>query len=118
MNRWLLAGAIVLAGTCTPLRADEDKGLKPGPAIDYGKLAFYPQRGKERKVSTQLFPWTGKHIVLLTTRSALDGKTMTRFVDRLDGGWKLYADLVGRSPKPFKQVGGKPSIAAVPDAGL
>jgi len=95
-----------------------DRIAKPGQAVDYRSQAFFPKRWEERKVSTKLFPWQGQQIVFLTTHADLDGKIMNRFLERLDAGWKLYADLVGRSPRPFKQIGGKPIIAAVPDAGL
>jgi hypothetical protein len=119
MNRWLAVYVVLLSCAYgAPRAADGDKELKPGPAVDYGKLAFYPKRWTDRRLSTRLVPWRGSQVVLLTAKADLDGKTMARFVDRLDGGWKLYADLVGRSPKTFRQVGGKPSIAAVPDAAL
>ena len=92
--------------------------LEPGPAVEYRGLAFNPERWKQRGLSTQLYPWTGERLVFLTTRTNFDGAVMARFLDRLDGGWKLYADLTGRSPGLFKQLQGKPTIAAVPDASL
>jgi hypothetical protein len=118
MNRSLAGCIIACSITCGVLHAEEAKELKPGAAVDYGKLAFFPKRWKDGKVDTKLHPWQGKEVVLLTTKSDLDGKTMARFLQRLDGGWKLYADLVGQSPRPFKRVAGKPTIAAVPDASL
>ena len=107
-----LAAATLAADSLTPAV------LAPGPAIDYSKLAFNPDRWQQRGVSTQLFPWTGERLVFLTTRSNLDHGVMARWVGRLDAGWKLYADLTGRTPGLFKQLAGKPTIAAVPDAGL
>jgi len=43
---------------------------------------------------------------------------MGRFLERLDGGWKLYGELVGRSPGDFKNWHHKPVIAAIPDGNL
>jgi len=117
MDRWLTASLIVLS--ILPVSfAEETKPLKPGEAVDYSKLAIYPERWKERKVDTKLYPWQGKEVVLLTTKDDLDGEVMARFVSQLDAGWKLYADLIGKSPRPFKQVAGKPCIAAIPGAEL
>ena len=96
MNRWL-AGFLIVLSIRQVSHAEEAKPLKPGGAVDYGKMAFYLEKWKKQKV---------------------DGKTMARFVGRLDAGWKVYADLVGKAPRPFKQVAGKPCIAAVPDASL
>ncbi len=90
----------------------------PGAAIDYQPLAFYPERWTERKLDTRLFPWEGRRIVFLTTSTNFDGGIMNRFLERLDGGWSLYGNLVGRTPGPMKQWQGKPVIAAVPDGSL
>jgi len=117
MNRWL-AGSLLVLPLIQFSHAEEAKPLKPGEAVDYGKMAFYPERWKKQKAAGKLYPWQGKEVVLLTTKDDLDGEVMARFVGRLDGGWKLYADLVGKPPRPFKLVAGKPSIAAVPDASL
>jgi hypothetical protein len=92
--------------------------LQPGAAVDYSKLAFNPERWEQRGLSTQLVPWFGKQTVFLTTRSNLDYAVMGRFVGRLDAGWQLYADLTGRSPRLFKQLDAKATIAAVPDVNL
>ena len=94
------------------------EAIKPGSPVDYAELAFEPARWKERGISTQMVPWEGQHIVFLTTAAPLDASAVTRFVKRMDSGWKLYADLTGRSPSPHKQLRGKPVIAAVPDAEL
>jgi hypothetical protein len=63
-------------------------------------------------------PWAGEHVVFLTTHDALDRKLMGRWVSRLDEGWRLYEDLTGRKPSPFRHIGGKATIAAVPSAEL
>lgn len=76
---------------------------------------FRPDVWKAKNQSTWLFPWEGERIVLLTTTADLDPKTMAVFVKQLDAGWKLCSDLVGQSPRPFKQHNGKVTIAAVPD---
>jgi len=96
----------------------EPEILKPGSPIDYRRLAFEPARWKERGISTQMVPWTAERIVFLTTMDPLDAAAVTRFVKRIDDGWKLYAELTGRSAALFKHLGGKPVIAAVPDAEL
>jgi len=115
MCRRLLTGWLVLACFLGLLSAEP---LRPREAVDYSRLAFYPKRWENRKLSTRLIPWEGKKIVFLTTRADLDGETMSRLVERLDGGWSLYAEIIGQSPRLFKQVRGKPTIAAVPDGEL
>jgi len=109
----LLAALLV-----SPLRAEEIAPLQPGAPIDYAKYAFEPKAWQERKLSMQLIPWTGKHVVFLTTDAKLDAGLMGLWVSRLDAGWQLYADLTGGKPEPFKQFEGKVTIAAVPSAEL
>ena len=115
---WRRFAAVGDGRHCPAAETAKPAELKPGEPVDYGKLAFYPERWEKHKLSTQLVPWEGRHVVLLTTRSDLDRAVMTRFVERLDGGWKLYADLVQSSPQPFKQIRGKPTIAALPRGDL
>lgn len=98
--------------------AQTGKSIKPGAPVDYSGTAFNPDRWKERGLSLQMYPWTGENLVFLTTTNTFDGAIMAIFLQRLDSGWALYRDLTGRSPSLFKQIAGKPSIAAVPDAGL
>lgn len=88
--------------------------LKPGKTFAY--KPFYPDRWKAKEQSTELHPWEGEHTVFLTTSPDLDPKTMAIFLERLDGGWKVYADLVGRTPHRHLTYSNKPTIAAVPDA--
>ena len=111
-------GWLLFAGATLTAAAPTASLLQPGPAIDYSAIAFSPERWKSRSVSLQLVPWTGERLVFLTTHTNLDSAVMALFVGRLDGGWKLYSDLTGRSPGLFKQWNGKPTIAAVPDADL
>jgi len=75
-----------------------------------------PQHWKETSTSTMLFPWWGREVVFLTTRSDVDREVMARLLARLDAGWRLYADLTGRRPAPFKLLDGKPTMIAVPNA--
>ncbi|RLS58210.1 MAG: hypothetical protein DWH91_02830 [Planctomycetota bacterium] len=89
---------------------------QPGEPIEY--QPFFPDRWQTKNQSTKLFPWEGEHVVLLTTTADLDAKTMATFLKRLDVGWKLYADLVGQSPRSFKQHNGKVTFACVPDASF
>ncbi len=90
----------------------------PGPAIDYLPIAFYPERWKEQGQDAMLYPWQGKRIVFLTAKNDLDRQVMGVFLDRLDGAWQFYEEIMGRSPRRFKQLKGQPTIAAVPDAKL
>jgi hypothetical protein len=117
---WLGCSLLLMtdAASCLPGEPAKPAELKPGEPVDYGKLAFYPERWKQHKLSTQLVPWEGRYVVLLTTRSDLDRAVMARFVERLDGGWKVYADLVQSTPGPFKQLHGKTTIAALPRGDL
>jgi hypothetical protein len=92
--------------------------IQPGTPVDYSQLAFNPDRWQKRGLSTSFYPWQGKEILFLTTTNSFDPKVMAAFLDRLDAGWRLYTELTGRRPNLFKQIGGKPVIAAVPDAGL
>jgi hypothetical protein len=117
MNRWLTGCLIVLSGVHAS-HAEGAKRLKQGDAVDYAGQGFYHKRWWDRKLPTRLQPCRGKEVVLFTTKDDLDGEVMARLVGRLDAGWELYADLVGKSPRPFELVAGKPCIAAVPERNL
>lgn len=90
----------------------------PGEPVDYSRLAFYPDRWKEKGLELDLVPWKGKEIAFLTIADDLDRTTMTTLLGHLDAGWKLYADLTGRQPRKHRAVDGLPTIAAVPGGGL
>ena len=92
--------------------------LKPGERLDYSKLAFYPKRWAERGHELKLVPWEGKQVAFLTVGDGHDPGTMTAFVQSLDAGWALYADLTGRDPRRGRLANGKAPIAAVPGGGL
>ncbi len=81
--------------------------IEPRPT-DYSKLAFYPERWAEHKVPFSMQAWHGKHVVLLTSSQQFDSALMSRFVDRLDGGWLTYQELIGKSPEPFRQIDNRP----------
>ena len=110
---WALAPLLLL----TPL-VPAQQPPKPGTPVEYKALAMFPDRWEKAKTSTQLVPWEGRQIVFLTTKPDLDPKVMAVFLSRLDGGWKVYADLVGKAPNQLRAVNGKPPIAAVPDVAL
>jgi len=107
---------LTLTFLVTPVFTEEQ--IKPGAPIDYSKLAFYPKRWAESKVDHHLVPWTGNEIVFLTAGADFDKTIMAKMLERLDGGWKIYADLTGQRPRLFKQLNGKPTIAAVPKGNL
>lgn len=106
--------------TCGSLSAKEStaKVIAPGKPIDYTSLAFFPNRWKEKGISTEMTPWEGKRVVLLTTSADFDHQVMTGLLAKLDGGWQLYRNLTGRSPRMMRQLRGKPTLAAVPGSGL
>lgn len=92
--------------------------IEPGEPIDYKRYAFYPDRWEQRGVSTQMVPWEGEQVVFLTTSKDFDAKVIGHLLDRLDAGWKHYAEIVGKSPRSRNLVNNKPTIAAVPDGRL
>lgn len=98
-----------------PIEATENE---PGESIDYITLAFYPDRWEKMGADTTMYPWQGKHVVLLSPSKDHDPKIMARFIDRLDAGWTLYEELVGAKPKAHKKLNKRVAIAAVPDARL
>lgn len=90
--------------------------IRPGKPIEYKPM--YPEIWKAKKQSTQMIPWEGKHVVLLTTTADLDREVMTLFLDRLDRAWQLYADYTRLSPQPHMLLDNKVTIAAVPDSSF
>lgn len=118
MKRILQVLLFALAISTPCLRGADAAALKPGERVDYSKFAFQPKDWEQRGLSLQLTPWTGKSVVFLTTDGALDPGLMGLWVSRLDAGWKVYADLTGQRPEPFRQIGGKVTIAAVPESDL
>lgn len=115
--RILLAILISCVIPCSGLAAPQRIApLRPGRAIDYGELAFEPQVWREQGVPLRMLTWSGKEVVFLTLPDRkYDGQQMRRWVERLDGGWRVYRELVGEDPRPLKIWDDKPVIAAVPD---
>lgn len=110
-----IIGGAILAGAGLECGATEGVGLlQPGQPVDYRPLAFQPEVWEQKHVSTLLLPWIGTNIVFLTTNGTYEASVMSRWVNRLDQGWALYADLMGERPRPFKQLDGRATIAAVP----
>ncbi len=101
----------LLLSLSAPLCAEE---IKPGEPFDYASMAFYPDRWKEQKLDAKMIPWEGKEVVVVTSETPLDGKVMGDFIKQLDGGWKLYREMVGETPRNFKVHKGKPTIVALP----
>lgn len=117
LRRALLALCLVGIGTLPGGRASaaDLASLEPGAPVDYAPLAFQPEVWKAKGQGTLLLPWTGSNVVFLTIPGTYDGRVMAQWVRALDAGWALYTDLTGRSPEPHKQLGGRATIAAVPD---
>ena len=114
----LVAALCQILGAGVDRRAGAAEPLQSGTPMEYGKLAFYPDRWREAAVDTRLVPWSGEQVVFLTTHAEFDGQIMRRLLERLDGAWTLYDQLTGRKPGRLKHLGGKPTIAAVPSGRL
>ena len=114
----LVAALCQIASLGLDGQASAVEPLRPGSPVQYAELAFYPARWKQAAVDTQLVPWSGEQVVFLTTHAEFDGQVMRRLVERLDRAWELYAQLTGRSPGRLKHLGGKATIAAVPNGQL
>jgi hypothetical protein len=105
---WCLGvSSLIAAGAAPP-------ELEPGPAVDYGPLAFQPEVWEKKGTSTMLLPWEGDQVVFLTTAGEYDRRLLARWVKRLDEAWVLYASLTGAEPGRLKELKGKPTLAAVP----
>ena len=107
---------VLLATFASPALAAD--AITSGDPVDYSRLAFYPDRWKQKGLELELVPWKGREIAFLTVTDDHDPKTMTAFIGHLDAGWKLYAELTGRQPRKHRAVDGLPTIAAVPGGGL
>lgn len=113
-----LSRRVVAAVMLTMLSPALLLAIEPGEPIDYKPLAFFPKRWEEHGIDTRLYPWQGEQVVFLTPTKDLDGDVMQRFIERLDGGWKCYAEIIGRAPRNRRNLRGKAPIAAVPDGRL
>jgi hypothetical protein len=88
-------------GFVCPSPCAAEPGVQPGEPVECNEIVIDPNHWKATNTSTKLYPWQGREVVFLTTRSDLDREVMARFLSRLDDGWRLYADLTGRRPEPF-----------------
>jgi hypothetical protein len=101
---------------CGSVSGAKELSVQPGAPVECNDLVIDPNHWKQTNTSMMLYPWQGREVVFLTTRSDIDRQVMARLLTRLDDGWRLYADLTGRRPEPFKQLNGKPTMIAVPNA--
>src|SRR4051812_28760519 len=85
MGKMILAILLGVVSINSPNGAVSAQEVRPGKAIDH--KPFFPERWKEHKASTRMYPWEGKKVVLLTTTPDLDPRVMARFLERLDAGW-------------------------------
>lgn len=107
--RGSLMAAIVAGLAGNALLAD----VQPGEPVSYQPMR--PNAWKEKGTSTNLYPWEGKRVVILTTTKDLDPAVMQIFADRLDAGWELYSQLVKHPPTNYNLIKGKVTVAMVPD---
>src|SRR5689334_961790 len=64
--------------------------------------------------SLTLYPWTGRHVALLTASNTLNPQTMAALLSGLDSAYDVYAYVTGREPSPFHTYSGLATIAEVP----
>lgn len=62
----------------------------------------------------QLFLWLGREVALLTRTADYDPAMMAAIVEWYDKGYEHYARITGRKPWSFYSVGGRNTIAEVP----
>ena len=113
MTRALCVVLAVMSAACVSQDLFAEP-VQPGDPVRYRPM--YPERWKQKGTSTNLIPWEGKHIIVLTTTKDLDPAIMQIFVDRLDAGWELYGKLVKSPPINYELLRGKVTVAMVPDA--
>ena len=95
-----------------PLSAKQP--IPPGKPFDYPSMAFYPDRWKKQGLDLPMVPWKGKHVTFVTTDPDRDPAIMGEFIQHLDDGWALYADITEATPHPHKKHEGQPTIVAIP----
>ncbi|TWT84415.1 hypothetical protein CA13_58930 [Planctomycetes bacterium CA13] len=81
--------------------------------FDASNLAFYPKRWKEHGQEFDMLVWEGENVALLTSPGEYDSKVIAGFVSRLDDGYRVYQDIIGVAPRPYKQYQEKATICAV-----
>lgn len=108
----LLFFAFLVALFVAPLQAIEPQ------KVDVSKTVFYPQRWKAAEIDFEMLAWRGDKVTLLTKQGEYDREKLTAFVSVLDQGWKTQLDLVGVAPRTFRQLDGRATICALPQANL
>lgn len=108
--------------TSLPVSARQEEqspvAVSPSEAIDFASLAFYPDRWRKQGHELKMTPWHGQELVFLTTGDDYDHQVMGGLLAKLDEGWRHYGKLTGAQPRLYKNVEGKPTMAAVPDFSL
>lgn len=117
-RRLVIICAFALCGVGNNAIQAEQKNIGPGDTIDFESLAFFPDRWRKQNIDFEMVPWQGEEVTFLTTSPDFDHQVMAELLNRLDRGWRLYAKLTGDKPRPYKQLNGKATIAAVPNGSL
>lgn len=120
--KYIVSCILLLTVVSTPGFARQEEqsptAVKPGEAIDFTSLAFYPDRWRKQGHELKMVPWYGEQLVFLTTQADYDPEVMGGMLAKLDAGWQHYAKLTGSKPRLYKNVEGKPTMAAVPNYSL
>ena len=126
-NRWTrqaLATVILILGIqasalpCTAQESVSNSDSFEAFEVNYRPRAFYPKRWEKANVDFNLLAWEGNKVVFLTRKGEYSSGTMKAFVKRLDDGWGLYSELIGKQPTLFKNIKKKPTICALPKPNL
>jgi hypothetical protein len=79
---------------------------------------------RSEPVDLKLYPWEGRHVVLLTSGNDHNPLTIAKYLESVDRAWEFYDQMTGQFPKlgPDKSVwsrthNGKAIIAAIPNVG-
>ncbi len=89
--------------------------IQHGPRVPFQPMVS--EKWKERNLEPSAVPWEGKEVVLFTLQDDHNPEVMGRFVRRLDDGWRIFEDVVGKSPVATgrsKPYGGRGIIATAP----
>ena len=68
--------------------------------------------------SSELYPWEGKNLVLLTKTNSLSPEIIGRIVSTLDKVFDSYSSITQYQPKPARTYHGKLSIAVLPSTDI
>lgn len=106
------AAWLVLTLVCCTLSPGAQGRTRPGEPILYQPI--YPARWNAAGASREYYPWAGRRVTLLTTRSDLDRPAVRRFLARLDAGWESFEELSPAAPRPYLTCDGQPTVACLP----